>query len=41
MTKELDPTEMTDEEIDEVADEVERQRKREKSKWGHLIENDE
>jgi len=37
MTKKLDPTEMTDEEIDEVADEVERQRKREESKWGSQI----
>jgi len=41
MTKKLDPTEMTDEEVDEVADEVERQRKREESKYGHLIESDE
>jgi len=39
MTKELDPTEMTDEEVDEVANEVKRQREREESKWGHLIED--
>ena len=37
----IDPTEMTEEEIEEVVDEVERQRKREESKYGHLIENNE
>lgn len=40
MTTEYDPTEMTEEEIDEVADEVERQQARKRTKYGGLIEAD-
>jgi hypothetical protein len=40
MTESYDPSEMTEEEADEVADEVERQRKREESKYGHLLNDD-
>lgn len=38
MSETIDPTEMTEEEIEEKADEVKRQQDREKSKYGGKLE---